>query len=358
MSHSLASTKTDPDTFAPAAEVAQPFDIAALGRCLRQEIPGLTGEAEVHHIGGGQSNPTFFVTFGTRELVLRKRPEGTLLPSAHAIDREFRVQKALQSSDVPVPKVLYYHSDTALLGTAFYVMERVHGRIFHDSALTEADPSDRAEMQRDLARVLAAIHRVDIRTAGLADYGRPRGFYERQLNRWTAQWQLSRSTALPDIDTLCDWLHAHLPPEEPVRLVHGDFRVGNVIFHPTEPRVVAVLDWELSTLGHPIADLAHSCIYSWLIRPEEYGGIMGLDLAGLGLLSQEEFAATYFEAIGTVPRLTAFDLAFALFRNAVIFQGIAARAEAGNAAAANATQVGALAPIFAARGLAIAQGRI
>lgn len=341
-----------------AADAAQPFDIAALVGCLRQQIPGLTGRAEIRHIDGGQSNPTFFVTIGTRELVLRKRPEGTLLPSAHAIDREFRVQQALQSSDVPVPKVLYYHDDPSLIGTAFYVMERVHGRIFHDSAMAGADPSERAEMQRDLARVLAAIHRIDIRTAGLADYGKPRGFYARQLKRWTAQWQLSRTTAIPEIDALCNWLHAHLPPEEPVRLVHGDFRVGNVIFHPTEPRVVAVLDWELSTLGHPIADLAHCCIYSWLMRPEEYGGIMGLDLPKLGLLPQKEFAAAYFEAAGTAPRLTPFNLAFALFRNAVIFQGIAARAEAGNAAAANATQVGALAPIFAARGLAVAEERI
>ena len=336
------------------AESALPFDADALGRHLNQAL-SIPGPVLIRPVGGGQSNPTFFVTLGDHELVLRKRPPGPLLPSAHAIDREFRVLKALQGSDVPVPRVLLYHADPDLIGTAFFVMDRVEGRIFHDSALSGAPPDERAEMQRSLARVLAAIHRIDIRTAGLADFGKPRGFYERQLTRWTRQWQLSRTTPIPAVDGLCDWLHAHLPVDEPARLVHGDFRVGNMIFHPTEPGVIAVLDWELSTLGHPMADLAHSCIYSWWMQPKEYGGIMGLDLPALGLLSQRAFTEAYFDAIGTVPRLTAFDISFALFRNAVIFQGIAARAAGGNAASANAAEVGALAAVFAARGLAHSQ---
>ena len=337
-----------------ADEIPVPFDAEALRRHLNQAL-SIPGAIQISPVGGGQSNPTFFVTLGSRELVLRKRPTGPLLPSAHAIDREFRVQTALQGTEVPVPSVLLYHADPALIGTAFYVMDRIDGRIFHDSALPGAPREERAEMQRSLARVLASIHRIDIRTVGLGDFGKPRGFYERQLNRWTHQWRLSQTTPIPDVDRLCNWLHDHLPTDEPARLVHGDFRVGNMIFHPTEPRIIAVLDWELSTLGHPIADLAHSCIYSWAMKPQEYGGIMGLDLPALGLLSQREFTQAYFDAIGTVPRLTGFDIAYALFRNAVIFQGIAARAAGGNANAANAAEVGALAKVFAARGLAIAE---
>jgi aminoglycoside phosphotransferase (APT) family kinase protein len=245
-----------------AAKSSIPFDAETVGRYLNHAL-SIPGTIQIHPVGGGQSNPTFFVTFGSRELVLRKRPAGPLLPSAHAIDREFRVQKALQASDVPVPRVLHYHADPTLIGTDFYVMDRVQGRCFHDSALSGAPREERAEMQRALARVLASIHRIDIRTAGLGDFGRLHGFYKRQLNRWTQQSRLSQTTAIPDIDRLCDWLHDHLPADEPARLVHGDFRVGNMIFHPTEPRIAAVLDWELSTLGHPMADLAHSCIYSW-----------------------------------------------------------------------------------------------
>jgi aminoglycoside phosphotransferase (APT) family kinase protein len=331
------------------------LDPAILGRFLHAHLPKLTGAVQIEPILGGQSNPTFFVTVGERELVLRKRPAGALMPSAHAIDREFRVQKALLGSDVPVPRVLLYHADPALIGTSFYLMDRVRGRIFHDSALTEAPKAERAAMQRALAEVLAQVHRIDIRLNGLGDFGRPSGFYQRQLARWTNQWQLSHRVECPDIDALCLWLHDHMPPDEPARLVHGDFRVGNMIFHPTEPQVIAVLDWELSTLGNPIADLAHSIVYSWYMSPDEYGGIMGLDLPALGLLNETAFAEAYFAASGSKPRLTAFDLAFALFRNAVIFQGIAARAAEGNAAAANAAHVGRLAPVFASRGLALAQ---
>lgn len=345
---------SDPVAVRTAEQQAAPFDVRALGRHLNQAL-GIPGPISVQPVNGGQSNPTYFVRLGERDLVLRKRPTGPLLPSAHAIDREFRVQQALQGSDVPVAPTLMYEADPTLIGTAFYMMDRIDGRIFHDSALSGAPRSERAEMQRSLARVLASIHRIDIRTVNLADFGKPMGFYARQLNRWTRQWTLSQTTPIPDIDSLCRWLHDNLPADEPARLVHGDFRVGNMIFHPTEPRVLAVLDWELSTLGHPIADLAHSCIYSWHMKPEEYGGVMGLDLRALGLLSQDEFTSAYFEAIGTVPRLTSFDIAFALFRNAVIFQGIAARAAGGNASSDNAAEVGALASVFARRGLAIAE---
>ncbi|RRH78285.1 phosphotransferase family protein [Falsigemmobacter faecalis] len=305
-------------------------------------------------ISGGQSNPTAFLDSGARRLVLRGRPSGVLLPSAHAVDREFRVQKALAGSDVPVPKVLLYCEDRSLTGTEFYVMERVEGRVLHDNRLTELPAPERRMVFDDLARILAAIHRVDIQAAGLQDYGRPGGFARRQIERWSRQWDLATPRPNADIDRLKAWLTAHLPTEDQTTLVHGDFRLGNVMLHPVEPRIVAVLDWELSTLGHPLADLAHSCVYTWFMSPDDYGrGLRGLDPAALDLPRMEDFTATYFASAGGVGALSTFWLALALFRNAVIFEGIAARARQGNASAANAAEVGRLAPVLARLGAAL-----
>ena len=330
-----------------------PFDEKRLEAFLKDSIPGLSGPMEIRGIGGGQSNPTFFVTFGARRLVLRKRPPGPLLPSAHAVDREYRVLAALQGSAVPVPPVLLFHEDEALIGTAFYMMERVEGRIFHDSALAAAPRAERRAMYRSAATALAAIHGIDIDAAGLATFGKSGNFYARQITRWTRQWELSKTREMEEIDRLVDWLPRNMPDDDRTALVHGDFRIGNLIFHPTEPRVVAVLDWELSTLGHPLADLAHSCVYTWMLEPHQYGGIMGLDLAREGLPTMAAFVDDYLAAAGEADRPGTFQLVLALFRNAVIFEGIAARARDGTASSANAAEVGALAPVFARRAVDI-----
>jgi len=334
-----------------------PFDERRLEAFLTGALPGLSGPMEVQGIDGGQSNPTFFVTFGERRLVLRKRPPGPLLPSAHAVDREYRVLAALQSSKVPVPPVLLFHADEALIGTAFYVMERVEGRIFHDSRLSGAPKEDRRAMYRSAAQALADIHKVDIEAAGLSTFGKHGNFYARQITRWTRQWELSKTREMPEIDRIAAWLPANRPDDERTTVVHGDFRIGNLIFHPVEPRVAAVLDWELSTLGHPLADLAHTCVYTWMLRPGEYGGVMGLDPAQEGLPTMQDFIDDYLQHMGRADRPGAFQIVLALFRNAVIFEGIAARARTGNAAASDAARVGALAPVFARRAVEVIEGQ-
>ncbi|MGN6466689.1 MAG: phosphotransferase family protein, partial [Rhizobiaceae bacterium] len=306
-------------------------------------------------VAGGQSNPTYFLDFGARRFVLRKKPPGTLLPSAHAIDREFRVQSALVRSDVPVAPMLFYHGEPDILGTPFYLMERVAGRIFSESSLKDVARHERRAMYRSAAEVLAAIHSTHIDAVGLRDFGKTGAYLARQIDRWTRQWDLSRDEGIPEIDRLAAWLREHLPEGDgDTTLVHGDFRIGNLIFHPREPRVSAVLDWELSTLGDPMADLAHCCIYAWYNRPEEYGGVLGVDLEAEALPSFDEFVADYMAASALPRSLTRYHLAFALFRNAVIFAGIAARARAGNAASKDAAQAGRLTPVFARRGLSVA----
>lgn len=338
---------------APAEQAETSFDTAALDSFLRGAVHGLAGPMRLERIGGGQSNPTFFVTYDDRSLVLRKQPPGELLPSAHAIDREYRVISALSRTDVPVPPALLYCGDRTILGTPFYLMEKVEGRVFHDCTLPGLTPEERGAMYASLAETLAALHNVDVAAVGLADYGKPGNYFARQIARWGRQWDLSRRRNDIHIDHLRAWLPEHIPADETVSLVHGDYRIGNAMFHPTEPRVVALLDWELSTLGHPLADLAHSAI-AWLSRPDEYGGIQGLDLDVLGLPDLDRFAALYAAKVRHGQTLQPFHLAFALFRWAVIFEGIAARARAGNASADNAAETGRLAKAFAKRAAELA----
>lgn len=332
-----------------------PIDTAALEDFVKSVLRDVSGPVHVTPVAGGQSNPTYYLTVGDRRLVLRKKPPGKLLPSAHAVDREYRVLDALADTDVPVPKVLTYCDDDAVVGTPFYVMEHVEGRIFSDATLSAAPASDRRAMYRDAARVLAAIHGIDVHAVGLSDYGKPGRYIERQIERWSRQWSLSRAKAIPEIDRLIDWLRENVPRDDHCGLVHGDFRIGNLIFHPAEPRIVTVLDWELSTLGDPLADLAHACIYGWHIRADEYGGLLGEDLAAWRLPAMQDFIVDYAAARGDGRRLEPFHLVLALFRNAVIFAGIAARARDGNSASHNAAEVGALASVFARRGLDMAE---
>jgi len=327
----------------------QPFDLAALDRFLKTVLP-LEGEPRLAPIGGGQSNPTYALDYPNRRLVLRKKPAGPLLPSAHAIDREYRVMAALANTAVPVPRVLLYHGESDLIGTPFYVMERVEGRVFAEAALPGLSPAERRAMYRALALTLAALHDVDWKKAGLEGFGRTGNYFARQINRWTQQWELARFRNIPDLAALAEWLPRHIPEDDTVTLTHGDYRMGNVMFHPERPEVVAVLDWELSTFGHPLADLAFHLL-AWRSRPEEYGGIKGLDLAALGIPDEAEFIETYYAARRSpVPPLRPFHLAFAFFRFAVIFEGIAARARSGTAAAADAQRVGDLSFVFARYG--------
>lgn len=321
---------------------------ASLESYLRRHVGGLEGAMRMTPIAGGQSNPTYFVTFDNRRLVMRKQPPGKLLPSAHAVDREYRIISALAGTDVRVPPAILYCSDPEPIGTPFYVMERVEGRIFHDCTLPGISRGDRREMYRAMAATLAALHSVDPAAVGLADYGKPGNYFARQISRWSKQWELSRTREDANVDTLIAWLPEHIPADDTTSIVHGDFRIGNLMFHPTEPRVVAVLDWELSTLGHPLADVAHTAI-AWLTATDEYGGLIGVDLDATGIPTLDDYIADYDAAALRPISLSNFHKAFALFRWTVIFEGIAARAKAGNAAAENASQAGELAAIFARR---------
>ena len=332
------------------------FEPRKLAEFLKAALPDLSGGMRLERIGGGQSNPTYFVSFDNRALVLRKQPGSNILPSAHAVDREYRVMQALANTKVPVPRMVLYHVGREVVGTPFYVMERLPGRVFADGSLPGMPPPERRAIYLAMAEVMAALHKVDWAAAGLSDYGRQGGYFSRQIARWTRQWEASKTRANPDVDLLAVWLKDHLPDEAETAISHGDFRLGNLMFHPTAPRVVGVLDWELSTLGHPLADVAFNCI-AWRTLPEEYGGIRGLDLEQLGIPSEAEYLRHYYRAAGRKDGITAFHFAFALFRMAVIFEGIAARAAAGNAASGNAAEVGRLSAAFARRAVEFVDGR-
>lgn len=323
---------------------AHRFPTDRLARMLGDELGAQL--VEVRQMRGGQSNPTFLLVTDRDEYVLRKQPPGALLPSAHAVDREYRVLAALQGTAVPVPRPLLYGTDPTLIGTPFYVMERLRGRIFRAPPLAELTPTARRPIYMAMADTLAKLHRVDWAALGLADYGRPGNYFARQIARWTRQWQASQTRANPSVDQLADWLPAHIPPGDEVALCHGDFRLDNMVFHPTEPRVIGLLDWELSTLGHPLADLAYNCI-PHITAAAPYNGLQGLDLAALGIPDQADYVAAYVACGGTPLPLQPFHLAFSLFRLAVILEGVLARAAAGNASNAEAGTVG-------ARGIALA----
>ena len=331
------------------------FDEKRLETWLQTELPGLRGAMRLERIGGGQSNPTYFVSFDNREMVLRKQPASNILPSAHAIDREYRVMQALRASDLPVPEMILYHEDRELLGTPFYLMERLHGRVFPNCELPGMEPGERKAIYLAMAETMARLHKVDWARIGLSDYGRQGGYFSRQIARWSKQWEMSKSTESEDIERLMPWLRENLPDEAETTISHGDFRLGNLMFHPQEPRVIAVLDWELSTLGHPLADVAFNCM-AWRTLPSEYGGIRGLNLTALGIPSEADYLRRYYQLSGRTDGVTAFHFAFALFRMAVIFQGIAARAASGNAAGENAAEVGTLALAFARRAVEFIDG--
>ncbi|MSO77771.1 MAG: phosphotransferase family protein [Alphaproteobacteria bacterium] len=329
------------------------FDEDRLAGYLRDRLPDATGRLDVVQFAYGQSNPTYRLRFPHGDYVLRKKPPGELLPSAHQIDREYRVQAALAQTDVPVAKPILYCDDAGIVGTPFYLMQYMAGRVFTDSALPGVSPADRHAMYLSLAETLARLHRVDVDAVGLGDFGRPGNYYARQIARWSRNFRETKTRDIADMERLMDWLPGHVPEgEERPTIVHGDYRFGNVMFHPAEPRIVAIFDWEISTLGHPLADLAHVAVL-YRTAPDEYWGVLGRDLAREGIPSEAEFEAAYRRVAGRADGLTPFHLVYALFRFAAILDGVRARGLAGNAAADNAEEIGRLALAMAGRAVTI-----
>ncbi len=334
---------------------AHRFDEAALARHLLQFLPGFTGPLEIRQFEGGQSNPTYFLHTPDRDYVLRKKPPGDLLPSAHAVDREHRVMSAL-AGHIPVPPTLLMCDDPNVIGTPFFVMGCVDGRVFRQPHLPGVSARDRAAMYDDMAGVLARLHSVDPASIGLSDYGKPGNYYARQIGRWSQQYVAAKTGEIPSMDRLMAWLPENIPPGDESSIVHGDYRVENLIFHPTEPRIVAVVDWELSTLGHPLADLAYNCL-TYYLPPEALGRVDTVDEDRDGMPDEADYVAAYCRRTGRagVPHWN-FYLAFSMFRLSSILQGVYARGLKGNAASSYALERGAAAKTIADIAWAIASG--
>ncbi|MFM0245608.1 phosphotransferase family protein [Paraburkholderia sediminicola] len=327
----------------------------ALEAWLRDQGLAGSGPVTISPLSGGQSNPTFRVACGRGDYVLRKKPDGPLQPSAHAIDREYHVMHALRGSAVPVPDMIAYCDDTSIVGTPFYLMEYVAGRVMVDQSLQGMTPQVRRAIYTEMNRVIAALHTVDVSDVGLGDFGRHGNYFARQINRWSKQCRESTIPVNPAMTRLMTWLPERIPADDETTLVHGDYRLDNLVFHPTEPRVLAVLDWELSTLGHPLADFSYHCM-SWRIAPTVWRGIAGLPLSALGIPSEAEYIDRYEATTGRrVREHWDFYLAYNLFRMAAILHGIGERAARGNAAATDAVETAAKAAPLAELGWACAQ---
>lgn len=334
------------------------IDEVRLAKLVRERVDGCAGAMTIERFRGGQSNPTMLLAFDNgRKLVMRKKPDGILLPSAHAVDREFRVLTALEGSDVPVATPHFLCDDESVAGSMFYVMDHVPGRSFWDPALPDMQPAERTKIFAEMRRVIAALHALDWQAAGLADFGRPENYLARQVARWSKQYRASETETIAAMDRLIDWLPANLPPQGRASLIHGDYRLDNLIFHPTEPRISAVVDWELSTLGDPVADFAYHTL-TWHLPPKPFRGLEGLDLATLGIPDAESYRAGYFQKFGEdVPTEKAWNacLAYSLFRVAAIRQGIMKRVVDGTASSPHAREAGALARPVADLALAFAE---
>jgi aminoglycoside phosphotransferase (APT) family kinase protein len=324
-------------------EPAERFDSVALERYLAARIEGVRGPLQIEQLEGGQSNPTYRLTTsdGSR-FVLRRKPSGKLLPSAHAIDREFAVTRALHATGVPVARPRLLCEDESLIGTPFFVSDYVEGRVFWEQSLPELVKEQRAAIWHEMCKIIAALHKTDYRAVGLETFGRPSNYCERQIARWSKQYRASETECMPAMDNLIDWLPQNIPPQTSNSIVHGDFRLDNMIFHLTEPKVLAVLDWELSTLGDPLADFAYHCL-SWHVPPGHFRGIAGLDLAALGLPTEQDHITRYCRLTGRDaidPAHWDFYIAYNLFRIAAILQGIMRRVVDGTAASRQALDAG------------------
>jgi aminoglycoside phosphotransferase (APT) family kinase protein len=326
----------------PVAE-AHRFDVAALERYMHGHVEGFRGPLRVEQFKGGQSNPTYRLVGGDgKAYVMRRKPPGKLLPSAHAVDREYRVITALATTGFPVARTYALCTDENVIGTMFYVMDCVEGRVLWDPQMPNMAKDERAALFDEMNRVMARLHTVDYAAIGLGDYGKPGNYFQRQIDRWSRQYKASETEPIEAMDRLIEWLPKNVPAGDATSIVHGDFRADNMIFHRTEPRVLAVIDWELSTLGHPLADFSYH-VMAWRLSSAEYRGLRGCDLASMGIPTEKEYLARYLERTGlSAPseKDWTFCMAYNMFRAAAIFQGVMARALAGNAASAQALDTG------------------
>ena len=318
------------------------FEAQKLDAYLRHHLEPYDGPFAISVLSGGQSNPTFLLSGRERKFVLRKKPSGILLPSAHAVDREYRIIGALRGSDVPVAKAWLYCDDADVIGTPFYVMDFLEGRQFMDPALPGLESQQRHAIWDEFNRVVAALHRLDYVKLGLADYGKPGNYLERQIARWSRQYRASETEHIPTMERLIEWLPRNIPPGDDTSIVHGDLRIDNLMFDHHSSRIVALLDWELSTLGHPLADLAYH-LMSWRLTAEQFRGMAGRDLSALGIPYEAQYLRRYCERTGRNgidPAQWEFYMAFSMFRLAAILQGIVKRALDGNAASNEALLTG------------------
>ncbi|MSQ63376.1 MAG: phosphotransferase family protein [Betaproteobacteria bacterium] len=328
------------------------IDSGRLVDFLKKHVEGFRGPLQIEQFKGGQSNPTYRIAAGGKLYALRKKPPGKLLPSAHAVDREYKVIKALHGVGFPVARPYVLCEDEAVIGTAFYVMDCVEGRVLWDQSLPGMSKDGRRAIWEELNRVIALLHGIDYKAVGLGDFGKAGSYIERQVGRWSKQYLASETAKIEAMDRLIDWLPKNVPAASETTIVHGDYRLDNTVFHPSEPRILAVLDWELSTLGDPLADFSYHCM-SWHIPPEKFRGIEGLPLAELGIPTEREYADRYFRRSGRKPvdpSTWDYYMAYNLFRIAAILQGIAKRVLEGTAASEHAREAGSRAPLMAELG--------
>jgi aminoglycoside phosphotransferase (APT) family kinase protein len=327
--------------------------VDTLAAYLESQVSDFRGPLTATKFKGGQSNPTYLIEAASGKYVLRRKPPGQLLPSAHAVDREFRVLVALHGGPVPVAQPLHLCTDESVIGSMFYLMQFVEGRIFWDPSLPEATPAERGAFYDAIISTMAALHTISPAAVGLGDYGKPGNYFERQLRRWSEQYRASETRPIPAMETLIERLPARCPADDgSVALTHGDFRIDNLMFDPVLPRVTAIVDWELSTLGHPLADLGYFCMALRLPRNPALPGLAGLDRAALGIPDESALLARYSGLTGrAIPADWPFVLAFSFFRLAAIAQGVAKRAEQGNASSEQAMQAGRMTELLAQMGL-------
>jgi len=331
------------------------LDIEKLSDYLTQQLDEFTGIKKSKKFNTGQSNPTYLLETAEKKYVLRKKPPGELLPSAHAVDREYRIIKALEETKVPVPRTVFLCNDESIIGTIFYVMEFVDGRIFWDPTLPEIDENKRMKVYEETVRIMAELHKIDVEKAGLLDFGKPGNYFERQVGRWIKQYRAAETENYPEVETLIAWLEKTMPDDDGlISIVHGDYRLYNMIFDHEEESMLALLDWELSTIGHPYADLAYQCMNWYIPQIGITPGLAGINLEKLGIPSEDDYVSNYCSKMGinSIPNWS-FYLAFGFFRLAGIAQGVYKRSIQGNASADNAKELGAAVPILGKIALSI-----